>query len=149
MAAALTQRKAPPASAPVPVPVKAAYVPNPPSHHYEFGGPLGALSVTLAVPFFTYWLTFACTPESGCPPWPVSSFLSFHQLGWAAMVGDAQWWSLFWSAEAAAVYVGWYTFCVLCWRFLPGERVQGSELRNGEKITYPMNGTCGPSVPSR
>jgi hypothetical protein len=31
-----------------------AYVAAPRSLHYEFGGPLGALGVTLAVPFFTY-----------------------------------------------------------------------------------------------
>lgn len=35
----------------------AAYVAAPRSLHYEFGGPAGALGVTLAVPFFTYCTT--------------------------------------------------------------------------------------------
>jgi delta14-sterol reductase len=33
---------------------KPGYVAAPKTKHYEFGGPIGALGVTLAVPFFSY-----------------------------------------------------------------------------------------------
>lgn len=38
------------------------------------------------------------------------------------------------------VYAGWYAFNVVCLAVLSGETVQGGELRNGEKLSYKMNG---------
>lgn len=115
------------------------YDPAPVSHHYEFGGPFGALGVILAVPFFTYWLSFACTEATGCPPWPLSSFSAYHSSSLDAMK-DVAWWKSLISLEASAVYCAWYAWNVLCWAVLPGKSVQGGELRNGAKVTYPMNG---------
>lgn len=55
------------------------------------------------------------------------------------MLGGREWWSSLVSAEASLVYCAWYAFTVLCWAVLPGKMVEGGELRNGEKVTYPMN----------
>ncbi|GAA6028845.1 hypothetical protein JCM8097_007425 [Rhodosporidiobolus ruineniae] len=109
---------------------------NPPSTHYESGGPLGgALGVSLAVPFFSYWLAFVCDAL----PMPLSAFLDWHASGVAAMQ-SAAWWSSLWSWEATAVYCAWYAWAVMCWFVLPGEEVQGVELRDGKRLSYTMNG---------
>lgn len=42
--------------------------------------------------------------------------------------------------DAFKIYFGWYAFTVLAWAVLPGKKVEGVELRNGGKLTYPMNG---------
>ncbi|KAI5481885.1 C-14 sterol reductase [Pseudohyphozyma bogoriensis] len=115
-----------------------AYQPAPPTHHYEFGGPLGAVGVSVAVPFFCYWLAFACQPDA-CPRWPLADFLAWHKLGWSNLTSNPDWWKSLWSWEATAVYVAWYAFCVVCWAILPGKMVEGQEMRNGKKLTYKMN----------
>lgn len=125
-----------------PAALKASYNPCPKSTSYEFGGPLGAVGVTLAVPFFSYWLAFACTSDA-CPPWPLSTFLSFHSTGWTGMLGGKTWWNSLWSVEGLAAYGAWYAFTVVCWFVLPGEMVQGGEMRNGERLEYKMNGALG------
>lgn len=114
------------------------YIPNPISKDFEFGGPIGALGVTLSVPFFTYWLAFACNDQF-CPPWPLNSFLSFHSLGFESMK-NLNWWKSLISLEGLIVYSIWYLFTILCWAFLPGKLVEGGEMRNGKKLTYKMNG---------
>lgn len=119
------------------------YKAAPPSLSYEFGGPIGALGVTLAVPFFSYWLAFACT-EDACPRWPLPELLDWHAKGASAIfAGDRTWWSGMWSWEATAVYFGWYAWTVLCWAALPGKEVQGTVMRDGNTLTYRMNGESG------
>ena len=120
--------------------ITAGYQASVVSKHFEFGGPIGALFVTLSVPFFTYWLSLACTPTSGCPPWPLNEFAQFHQNGWKGIIAGSAFWKGLWSNEAALVYLGWYGWCLACWAILPGKMVQGVILRNGQRITYPMNG---------
>lgn len=115
------------------------YKAAPPSLHYEFGGPIGALGITLACPFFTYWLASACTADA-CPRWPLSELVSWHQQGWHSMFSDAEWWKSFFSWEATAAYFAWYAFNVVCWGILPGETCDGGVMRNGEKLSYRNNG---------
>lgn len=117
----------------------AKYDPCPRSEHYEFGGPIGALFVTISVPFFAYWLSFACTKKA-CPPWPLDNFIAWHKQGWNKATTDLKWWQQLWNPQVAQVYLAWYAWTVLCRFILPGEMVQGSQLRNGDKKTYPMNG---------
>ncbi|KAM0791732.1 hypothetical protein ACM66B_004000 [Microbotryomycetes sp. NB124-2] len=113
------------------------YDPAPQSTSYEFGGPAGALGVTLAVPFFAYWLSLACTPEQ-CPPWPMSNFVNFHKQGWHAM-HSRQWWQSLWSNQVALVYLAWYAWTVVCWLVLPGQEFKGVQLRDGSRLTYKIN----------
>merc|ERR1711939_283640 len=116
------------------------YEAQPKSDSYEFGGPLGALGVVIAAPFFAYWLPLACASAHACPPWPLPTFLSWHKDAFgAATSGDERWWAGFWSNDAALVYGAWYAWTVVCWRVLPGEQVQGVPMRNGERKLYKMN----------
>ncbi|KAJ7674454.1 ERG4/ERG24 ergosterol biosynthesis protein [Mycena rosella] len=106
---------------------------NPRTTSYEFLGPPGALLITLGVPSLTYGLYFGCSEESGgCPPKLVLSriFLS---------LADPEWWKGLWDAQAALIYLAWYTFCIVSWAILPGERVEGTTLRTGAKKTYKIN----------
>lgn len=103
--------------------------------------------MTLAVPFFTYWLAFACD-EHRCPEWPLNRFKAWHVDGWHSLVHDGAWRSL-WSNQAALVYLYWYLWTVVCWAVLPGSWVTGGELRDGGRVWYRMNGqsTHAPPTP--
>jgi delta14-sterol reductase len=110
---------------------------NPRSKHYEFMGPPGAFFVTTVVPFVTYALYFACSEQAGgCPPKPWTVLLP--RLGNA--VTDSNWWLSLWDTQAFVMYLGWYAFCVVAWAVLPGDWVEGVELRSGGKKQYKING---------
>ncbi|MBW0517014.1 hypothetical protein O181_056729 [Austropuccinia psidii MF-1] len=101
---------------------------NPKTLVYEFGGRLGALGVTLSVPFFTYWLNLACSEDTGC------------KLGLAILDLKSLWiHHKFWSIEACGLYLAWYIYLVLCWFLLPGRWVQGTLLRDGTRLSYKIN----------
>ncbi|EFP90261.2 hypothetical protein PGT21_024002 [Puccinia graminis f. sp. tritici] len=72
---------------------------NPRTTKFEFGGRIVALGVTLSVPFFTYWLNLACTPQTGCLLGP--QILDLRTL-WNT--------TNFFSLEACYVYLGWYMY---------------------------------------
>ncbi|KAL7268992.1 erg24, C-14 sterol reductase [Rhizina undulata] len=103
-------------------------------HGYEFGGPLGALGVTLGTPFLTYLLYFACN-ESGCPS---SSFLTApletfkHEL-WPG-------WDGFFSLRIAALYAVYYLGLVAMQFALPGKVHEGGLLADGTRLKYKLNG---------
>lgn len=107
----------------------------PKSTSYEFGGPPGALFVTLSVPFFAYLLYFGCNERVGCALLPTHPKLVFRQMGEGVL-------DSFKDTTAWAIYFGWYASTVLCWLVLPGKRVEGGELRTGGKLGYKMNGEC-------
>ncbi|EIN12735.1 ERG4/ERG24 ergosterol biosynthesis protein [Punctularia strigosozonata HHB-11173 SS5] len=108
---------------------------NPKTRGYEFFGPPGALFVTLSVPLTTYGLYYTCSETSGgCPP-P----LSLLPLRFLDAVGDVEFWKSLWDTKAAAIYFGWYAFCVLAWAIIPGDWVEGVTMRNGEKKKYKIN----------
>lgn len=109
---------------------------NPPTTTYEFLGPPGALFITFTVPIVTYSLFFACSEQSGgCSP-PLASFVPniIHSLG------DLNWWKSLWDTEATFLYFAWYAFCVVSWKVLPGDWVEGVTLRTGQKLKYKING---------
>jgi hypothetical protein len=109
---------------------------NPRTKSYEFLGPPGAFLITLVVPITTYALYFGCSEESGgCPPklstWPDSIVHSLYNLTW---------WKGLWDTQASLIYVAWYMFCVAAWAVLPGDHVEGVQLRTGGKKKYKING---------
>jgi len=111
---------------------------NPKTRSYEFFGPVGATLVSLAVPPITYLLYFGCSEASGgCPPRldhtiPELIFSTFS---------SSDFWKGLWDTQAALIYFGWYAFCVVAWAVIPGDIVEGTTLRTGEKIRYKINGT--------
>ncbi|KDQ62213.1 hypothetical protein JAAARDRAFT_30111 [Jaapia argillacea MUCL 33604] len=108
---------------------------NPRTKGYEFLGPPGALFITLAVPATTYALYFGCSESSGgCPP-PLDNIpVHFTQA-----VSSLTWWKSLWDTQAAILYFSWYAFCVVAWYILPGDWVEGTQLRNGGKQKYKIN----------
>ncbi|CEH17785.1 Sterol reductase/lamin B receptor [Ceraceosorus bombacis] len=104
----------------------------PKSHEYEFGGPIGALGVTLAVPFFSYAMFFFCNENVGCSVTPKHLDLIWKQFG----VGLKE---SFLDVQGWAIYFAWYAFVVLCWAVLPGKWEIGTELRTGERLSYKIN----------
>lgn len=108
---------------------------NPPTTSYEFLGPPGALFVTLIVPFFSYALYFGCREGTGCPP-------NIHAIpdNFVSALSNWDWWIGLWDTQAALMYLAWYTFCVVAWAVLPGDYVEGTTMRNGEKKKYKING---------
>jgi hypothetical protein len=42
--------------------------------------------------------------------------------------------------EATVAYFVWYAFLVAAWHMLPGEHLEGTELRTGGRKKYKLNG---------
>ncbi|KAJ7171741.1 ERG4/ERG24 ergosterol biosynthesis protein [Mycena crocata] len=106
---------------------------NPRTTSYEFLGPPGALFITLSVPITTYALYFGCSEATGgCPPALDASRIS-------QALSDPAWWKGLWDTQAALMYLAWYTFCILSWGILPGDRVTGTVLRTGNRKEYKIN----------
>ncbi|KAG6813936.1 hypothetical protein H0H92_005190 [Tricholoma furcatifolium] len=103
---------------------------------YEFFGPPGAFFVTTTVPAITYALFFACSESNGCKP-----NLSTIPDQIVASVTNPDWWASLWDTQASLAYLAWYAFTVVAWFVLPGDWVQGTTLRTGEKKSYKLNGT--------
>ncbi|KAK4687856.1 hypothetical protein P7C73_g2274, partial [Tremellales sp. Uapishka_1] len=107
---------------------------NPVSKPTEFFGPIGCFGVTVFTPLIAYLLFYGCNEASGCPP----RSLAFTIADYPSIAGQ------FWDWKAFAVYLGWYAYVVVCWIVLPGEKVEGTLMRDGHRKTYTMNGfyTC-------
>ena len=110
---------------------------NPRTKGYEFLGPWGVLFVTTTVPCCAYALSLQCSePAGGCPRSWVELPTEFKMA-----VTDPDWWNSLWDTEAFLVYFGWYTFCLIAWVILPGDWIEGQQMRNGKKMKYKINGT--------
>jgi delta14-sterol reductase len=116
-------------------PAKAAEL-NPRTTSYEFFGPLGALLVTLTVPPVIYALYFGCSEAAGGCPQDLPTIPG--QV--AAALTNPLWWKGLWDTEASLIYLAWYVFCIVAWAILPGDLVEGTTLRTGEKKKYKING---------
>lgn len=109
---------------------------NPRTKHYEFFGPPGAFLVTILTPAIAYALYFGCSEGAGgCPP-----TLNILPARFFNAITDANWWLSLWDTEASLVYAAWYAFCLVAWAVVPGDWVQGTQLRNGGKVWYKING---------
>ena len=109
---------------------------NPRTKHYEFLGPPGAFIVTVGVTFLSYALYFGCSETSGgCPP-PLELI---PQRLTASLSSPSFWLSLY-SNNAMILYCVWYAYCVGAWLCLPGDWIEGTTLRTGEKKRYKING---------
>jgi len=108
---------------------------NPRTTAYEFFGPAGALFITVTVPLVTYALYFGCSEQAGgCPP-----ALNTLPPDLFARLSTRDWWFSLWDAQATAIYFAWYAFCVAAWYVLPGDWIEGVQMRNGQTKRYKIN----------
>ncbi|CAE6436127.1 unnamed protein product [Rhizoctonia solani] len=91
------------------------FVRNPKTTRYEFFGPPGAAAVTTGTSIVVYGLYYNCSEASGV----------------IKAVSDADWWKSIFDVEATVAYFAWYAFLVAAWYVLPGEWLEGTELRIG------------------
>lgn len=107
---------------------------GPKTTHYEFGGPIGALFVSTSVPFFAYYLFFACSEHLGCdlrlPLDRPNALYSVFTRGVADSFLDTRAW---------LIYFAWYAFTVVAWLVLPGQDFEGTETRIGQRVHYKLN----------
>ena len=119
---------------------KAASDLNPRTTHYEFLGPPGAFAITIGVPTMTYLLYYGCSEETGgCPP-PIDFGVILDT------VSNPEFWKGLWDTQAVLAYLGWYAFTVVAWLILPGDWIEGTEMRNGQKKKYKINGNAADTV---
>ncbi|KAG9119791.1 erg24, C-14 sterol reductase [Ceratobasidium sp. 392] len=104
---------------------------NPKTTHFEFFGPPGVGFVSATVPLTIYFLNYACSQNSE------GGLKSLRGL--VASIPGLHIWSSLFDAEAAIAYTGFYAFTVAAWYFLPGEWIEGTELRTGGRLKYKMN----------
>lgn len=106
---------------------------NPVTTHFEFLGPHGTFFAILGLPFTTLALFLLCT-ENGCPA------PQFYNHEWAALLttrsSEAAFW---WSWEALAVVLSWFTFQLALYVLVPGPWAQGTILRSGTRLSYKIN----------
>ncbi|WFD34125.1 Delta(14)-sterol reductase [Malassezia cuniculi] len=106
----------------------------PRTHEYEFGGPLGALFVSITVPCTMYYFVFGCNEQLGCAlTLPVTDWDGFAAAARDTIVTG------FTDKAAWFIYYGWYAYTVFAWLILPGKWVPGLPLRTGGQLQYKIN----------
>ncbi|EUC54371.1 C-14 sterol reductase ERG24, partial [Rhizoctonia solani AG-3 Rhs1AP] len=108
---------------------------NPKTTRYEFFGPPGAAAVAIGTPIVVYGLYYNCSEAAGVcqlPHW-------WFPLQVVKAVSDADWWKSIFDMEATVAYFTWYAFIVAAWYVLPGEWLEGTELRTGGRKKYKFN----------
>lgn len=93
----------------------------------HFGGPIGALALTLIMPGVSFYL-WSCVALHEGSLWLPSSLDDLR-----AMVPAPTW-------RAAAIAGGWLALHVVLQLVCPGKVVTGALLPNGERLRYRMNG---------
>eukprot|EP01041_Mallomonas_annulata_P005642 gene5642-11382_t len=103
------------------------------STHYEFGGPIGSFFIVFGLPLVLYALYFLCNSEY-CLANPFSLSIQKTLTNIKS--------SLYFSKDAAFMYLGWMLFHIILERVLPGDVVEGTELPDGshKKLKYNING---------
>ena len=107
-------------------------------HGYEFLGPPGAFIISFGLPVLVYVFTFLCNDISGCPapvllhPHSFSLEQLKKEVGWPGFAGLI-------NTQAFLGTLGYYFLSLALYRFLPGQEVEGTELRSGGRLMYRFN----------
>ena len=134
--AAPASRAAAAASATTSTPAKAAAAsaPHVGPPHYEFFGPyLGPISLLFFLPALVWWTARYCTAEGWPHPalsWPPSAALL---PSWADIQASI-------SIPAFGVYCAWFALQAALHVVVPGRVVQGTQLADGSRLPYKVNG---------
>ncbi|CAE6445215.1 unnamed protein product [Rhizoctonia solani] len=108
---------------------------NPKTTRYEFFGPPGAAAVATGTPIVVYGLYYSCSEASGICQLPHWS----SPLQVITAISDSNWWKGVFDVEATVAYFAWYALLVAAWYLLPGEWLEGTELRIGGRKKYKLN----------
>ncbi|KAH6868327.1 ergosterol biosynthesis ERG4/ERG24 [Alternaria rosae] len=107
-------------------------------HGYEFLGPPGAFIISFGLPVLVYVFTFLCNDISGCPAPVLLHPYSFtleqlkREVGWTGFSGLL-------NTQAFIGTLAYYFLSLFLYRFLPGQEVEGTELRSGGRLKYRFN----------
>lgn len=107
---------------------------NPHTTHYEFSGPLGALLISVFLPFLTVVLNQLIRPD-------------YHIIGLFKNFSWIEIWNkldplsnYLFSCELWTYYSVWFFSLAILDVTLPGKKLYGVELRDGSKLPYKING---------
>ncbi|ORZ09233.1 ergosterol biosynthesis ERG4/ERG24 [Absidia repens] len=112
---------------------------NPKTKHYEFGGPLGAFAMVTCLPLLVLLFAFGCD-STGYEPLTrgyrfISDLVQFKfDLDMLISMLTS------WNPTAFFCFIIFSAQLVTFTMSLPGEEIQGTELRDGSKLTYRLNG---------
>eukprot|EP00658_Telonema_sp_P-2_P082211 TRINITY_DN8632_c0_g1_i11.p1 TRINITY_DN8632_c0_g1~~TRINITY_DN8632_c0_g1_i11.p1 ORF type:complete len:421 (-),score=99.37 TRINITY_DN8632_c0_g1_i11:241-1503(-) len=98
-------------------------------HQFEFGGPVGCIGVMAGLPIGIWALYLLCNQHFMLAN-PITSPLELPDLTKYS----------FYSHEAMAVFTGWNLVLALLWVVVPGQWVNGTQLSDGSRLRYKMNG---------
>ena len=102
---------------------------SPSRRQYEFCGPrLGPLAIISVLPAVLYGLVAGCNGRGCLTLWPQPQL-----PGWPRSTPLFTW-------QACGVWLGWLAFQTGMHLLLPGKRLQGTELRDGSRLTYKLTG---------
>jgi delta14-sterol reductase/lamin-B receptor len=110
--------------------------------HYEFGGPLGAISIIIGLPFAIYLLYYLCPNEPDQPCGDLA-FLEKHAAHVGVSVADllsGRTLSLSQLSDAMVTCATWTAFHAAMYQLIPGPVFDGAQLRTGARLKYPING---------
>lgn len=106
---------------------------TPTKPHFEFGGPIGALGITVVLPLVCYFLVHACN-EDGCV-----EVGRLAREGAKALPGFPSHMPLA-SARGTVYALGWMAFTVMAHVLIPGAVKEGVTLPDGTRLRYKLNG---------
>lgn len=101
--------------------------------HYEFGGPIGALGITVLLPLVCYFLVYACN-EDGC-----AEVSRLAREGARALPGFPRGMPIA-GVSGGIAALGWMTFTVIAHVLIPGIEKEGVVLADGTRLKYKLNG---------
>ena len=101
---------------------------------FEFGGPIGAVGIMIALPLTIFMLFFGCSSKDAC----VTSLAGAVELPERLMRGLAE--EKLWSWEATLAVFAWTALHFLLYLVLPGTVAPGVTLRDGSRLSYHING---------
>lgn len=106
------------------------------SHHYEFGGPIGAAAVVILLPYVIFALFFLCNQDT------CVTFTNIFDYDWPSFLRQLLHAQDYITAFGFTVFIGWFLFQFFLERFLPGEIAEGSVLpgTTDTRLKYTMNG---------
>ncbi|KAI8099699.1 ergosterol biosynthesis ERG4/ERG24 [Halteromyces radiatus] len=112
---------------------------NPKTKNYEFGGPLGAFAMVTCLPLLVLLFAFGCD-DTGYTPlqrgYQVLYDMATLKYDYNTIISTL----ISWNPLSLLCYVIFVAHLVTFTISLPGEDVEGTELRDGSRLKYRING---------